>query len=120
MARASTDEAALRLGAASDVPEGGARGYVEAGIFVVRKAGVLHAYRDACPHYGDTLLAWRRDAYLDAAGDRIVCSAHGAQFEIATGLCVLGPCLGQSLTRVALHLNEHGEMTVINPKETQA
>jgi nitrite reductase/ring-hydroxylating ferredoxin subunit len=110
--------ASLHLGAAADVPEGGARGYPEAGIFVVRKDGRLHAWRDACPHYGDTPLAWRRDAYLDAAGERIVCGAHGAQFDVATGLCVLGPCLGQSLARVALHLNEHGEMTVMNPKET--
>ena len=27
-------------------------------------------------------MAWRKHAYLNAAGDRIVCAAHGAQFEI--------------------------------------
>ena len=42
-------------------------------------------------------MAWRRDAYLNAAGDRIVCAAHGALFEIDSGLCVLGPCLGDRL-----------------------
>jgi nitrite reductase/ring-hydroxylating ferredoxin subunit len=111
-------DAAALLGPAADVPEGGARGYPGHGVFVVRKADRLHAWRDACPHYGDTPLAWRRDAYLDAAGERIVCSAHGAQFEIETGLCVLGPCLGQSLSRVMLQLDEHGRMTVTKPKET--
>ena len=40
-----------------------------------------------------------RHAYLNAAGDRIVCAAHGALFEPDTGLCVQGPCLGESLRR---------------------
>ena len=42
---------------------------------------------------------WRgaRNAYLNAAGDRIVCASHGAEFEIETGRCVLGAALGQSL-----------------------
>jgi len=92
---------------ADELPEGAARGFDPRGegcdtIFVVRKEGRLHAYRDACPHYGDTPMAWRKDAYLDGAGSRIVCSAHGAQFRIDTGVCTLGPCLGQSLTRVPL------------------
>lgn len=107
----------LPLGRAAEVPEGGSRGYPEHGLFVVRKGGRLHAYRDACPHYGDTPLAWRRDAYLDAAGERIVCAAHGAQFEIDTGLCVLGPCLGQSLTPVSLKVNGLGEMILTHLKE---
>ena len=51
---------------------------------------------DACPHYGDTPMAWRTDAYLNAARDRIVCASHGAEFEIETGLCVTGAALGQS------------------------
>jgi nitrite reductase/ring-hydroxylating ferredoxin subunit len=47
-------------------------------------------------------MAWRKDAYLNAAGDRIVCAAHGAQFDIESGVCTLGPCLGQRLQPVAL------------------
>ena len=91
----------------SDLAEGCARGFDPRGegvdtVFVVRKDGRLHAYRDACPHYGDTPMAWRKDAYLDGAATRIVCSAHGAQFAIDTGICTLGPCLGQALTPVPL------------------
>jgi len=71
-----------------DLAEGCARGFDPCGegvdtIFVVCKDRRLHAYRDACPHYGDTPMAWRKDAYLDGGATRIVCSAHGAQFAIA-------------------------------------
>jgi nitrite reductase/ring-hydroxylating ferredoxin subunit len=94
-----------------EVPEGEARGFDPRregadSMFVVRKEGRLHAWRDACPHYGNTSMAWRKDAYLDAAGERIVCSAHGAQFAIASGVCTLGPCLGQSLIPVPLRMGE--------------
>jgi nitrite reductase/ring-hydroxylating ferredoxin subunit len=47
-------------------------------------------------------MAWRKHAYLNAARDRIVCSAHGALFDIATGICTLGPCMGQYLQPVRL------------------
>jgi nitrite reductase/ring-hydroxylating ferredoxin subunit len=66
-------------------------------MFVVRRADRVRAWRDACPHINGAPMAWRKDAYLNAGRDRIVCSAHGAQFDIETGLCVLGPCIGQSL-----------------------
>jgi nitrite reductase/ring-hydroxylating ferredoxin subunit len=71
-------------------------------MFVVRSGGRLYGWRDACPHYGDTPMAWRKDAYLNAEGSRIVCSAHGALFLPDTGECTRGPCLGQNLFPVAL------------------
>jgi len=104
----------MRLCDFDDLPDGGARGFDpgHAGrdtIFVVRKGRALHAWLDACPHHG-TPMAWRRHAYLNAAGDRIVCSAHGALFEVDTGRCTLGPCLGQSLTPVAVVHAGNGEV----------
>jgi len=97
------------------LPDGGARGFdpLHRGhdtVFVVRQGRALHAYLDLCPHYGDTRLPWRKDAYLDAAGQAIVCAAHGARFDIATGRCILGPCLGRSLKAVPLVLNNDGEV----------
>ena len=47
---------------------------------------------------------------FDPARDRIVCAAHGAQFELDTGICTLGPCLGELLTPVALNLHDTGEI----------
>ena len=98
----------------NDLPDGESRGFDPAGqgqdtVLVVRQGAQLFAYRDACPHH-DTPMAWRKDAYLDGTGRHIVCAAHGAQFDIATGLCTLGPCLGESLTPVPLQIHHNGEV----------
>jgi nitrite reductase/ring-hydroxylating ferredoxin subunit len=104
----------MRLCHLDDLPDGGSRGFDPRAtgrdtLLVVRRGRTLHAYADTCPHHG-TPMAWRKDAYLNAARDRIVCAAHGAQFEIDTGLCTLGPCPGQSLTAVPLSLHDNGEV----------
>ncbi len=75
-------------------------------VFVVRRCGRYYAYEDRCPHYGDTPMAWRKDAYLNRDGTRIVCSAHGAEFDIETGECLIGPCIGQPLKRVAIETDQ--------------
>lgn len=90
-----------------ELAEGQSRGFDPWGegrdtVLLVRHGGVVHGWRDACPHHGGTPMAWRKDAYLDGERNRIVCAAHGAQFDIASGVCTLGPCLGQSLQSVDL------------------
>jgi len=95
---------------ADELPDGASKGFARWGVFVLRVQGRVHAYRDACPHYGDTPLAWRRDAYLNADGTRIVCAAHGAQFEPSTGVCTLGPCLGQALTPAPVAVAPNGDL----------
>ncbi|MBV5291388.1 MULTISPECIES: Rieske (2Fe-2S) protein [Curvibacter] len=107
----------IRLCHLDDLPEGSSRGFdpLQQGqdsVLLVRRQGQVHAYRDACPHHGGTPMAWRKDAYLNAAGDRIVCHAHGAQFDIATGQCTLGPCLGQALARLAIEQSPQGELSL--------
>lgn len=104
-----------------DLPDGEARGFDplrrgQDSLLLVRQGGAVHGWVDACPHHG-TPMAWRKDAYLNTARDRIVCAAHGAQFEIATGRCVLGPCLGDTLGRVPLTLQDNGEVHLA-PQET--
>jgi nitrite reductase/ring-hydroxylating ferredoxin subunit len=53
-------------------------------------------------------------------GDRIVCAAHGALFDITNGLCTLGPCLGDALVPVPLTVQANGEIHIAptNHKET--
>ncbi|WP_407123260.1 Rieske (2Fe-2S) protein [Bradyrhizobium sp. STM 3561] len=82
-------------------------------VFVVRRGERIHAFLDICPHYGQTPLPWKKNAYLTKDGSRILCSAHGATFDIPTGLCVLGPCLGQSLTSVEVSISEGGEIRLL-------
>lgn len=106
----------VRLCDAGDLAEGTARGFdpTDTGrdtMVIVRRAG-LHAWRNACPHWGGTSMAWRKDAFLNREGTRIVCAAHGAQFDIASGLCTLGPCVGAGLARVELIESEDGSLLV--------
>lgn len=103
------------LGAAHDVAEGCARGYLpdadgQDRLFIVRHQGALHAWRNACPHVAGAPMAWKRHAYLSPDGQHVVCHAHGARFEPDTGLCVQGPCRGQYLQRVDLEIDAQGEI----------
>lgn len=82
-------------------------------MFIVRKNTHVFAYYDQCPHYdGSTTLPWRKDAYLNSEAELIVCAAHGAEFEIDTGLCIHGPCLGESLVGVPLGIAPCGNIYI--------
>jgi nitrite reductase/ring-hydroxylating ferredoxin subunit len=100
-----------------DIVVGDARGFdpLQEGrdtVFVVRQEDRVYAWRDSCPHERGTPMAWRKNAYLNADRSRIVCHAHGALFDIATGLCLLGPCMGQSLTAMPIALRADGVIAV--------
>lgn len=112
---ASIVEAARYLCRADELAEGEARAFApnegsRTKLFLVRWSGRLFAYWDACPHYGDTPMAWRNNAYLNANRDRIVCASHGAEFDIETGRCVLGAALGQALKRAPVEVSAAGEV----------
>ncbi|MEM7081526.1 MAG: Rieske (2Fe-2S) protein [Pseudomonadota bacterium] len=64
--------------------------------FVVQKNGQVYGYKNSCPHAGRPL-DWAPHAFLTKTKEHIMCSAHGAMFELENGLCVGGPCLGRSL-----------------------
>ncbi|TWO72912.1 Rieske 2Fe-2S domain-containing protein [Caenimonas sedimenti] len=107
----------VRLCHAQHIPAGGARGFDPAGsgrdtMFVVRSTGAWRAWRNSCPHWQGTPMAWRKDAYLTGDGRQIRCSAHGALFDLESGLCTLGPCVGESLTPVPLIQTADGHLEV--------
>ena len=91
-----------RLCALSEIADPGAKGFmfrVEELLFagfVVRRGGVVRGYIDRCPHAGMPL-ALMGDRFLTREGDLILCSSHGALFQIDDGLCVAGPCAGRPL-----------------------
>lgn len=90
-----------------ELPEGDARGFEVNGepVFAVRKFGEVYAYRNSCPHIG-VPLEWLPDRFLDNDGELIQCSTHGALFVIQTGLCVAGPCTGDSLDPLPLEIRD--------------
>lgn len=91
------------------VPEAGAKSFEVEGcpLFLVKKFGEIHAYINSCPHIGVSL-EWMPDQFLNASGEMIQCATHGALFVIDSGLCVAGPCIGESLTPLPIRIQEDG------------
>lgn len=69
---------------------------------MVRKGTRVFAYVNNCPHYDRAPLGWKKDAFLNGTGDKIMCASHGALFAIEDGVCEVGPCLGQTLEPIAV------------------
>ena len=98
---------ALVLCRLDELVEGQARGFDPLGtgkdsVFALRHGGEVRVYRNRCPHL-EVRLEYRKDRFLSADGSQILCYAHGARFLPDTGLCVYGPCLGQSLSALRWH-----------------
>lgn len=83
-------------------------------MFIVRQGDRLYAYRNNCPHYDNARMAWKKDEFLNGDRSRIVCAAHGALFDIPTGTCEAGPCLGDALEPVPIEVRG-GEVFVTAP-----
>ena len=60
----------------------------------------IRGFVNRCPHLGLPLETFP-DRFLNALGDALVCSAHGAHFD-ATGHCLAGPCAGEALVLLEL------------------
>lgn len=77
----------------------GSKGFNLEGVplFLVRQNEKVFAYLNSCPHLG-VPLEWFEDKFLDSDAELIQCSTHGALFTIHSGLCVSGPCSGQTLS----------------------
>jgi nitrite reductase/ring-hydroxylating ferredoxin subunit len=95
---------------AEEIPDGGTRAFGPAeggftGLFAVRQGAEVRVYVNACPHIGAPL-DWAPGRFLSADGRRIVCAMHGAEFRIADGLCLRGPCHGERLEAVPAEIVE--------------
>ena len=71
--------------------------------FLVRSAAEVQAYVNRCAHRA-LPLNLLPDRFLTHDGTMILCTAHGAIYEKATGYCVAGPCAGLSLERVPVRV----------------
>jgi nitrite reductase/ring-hydroxylating ferredoxin subunit len=101
---------------ADEIGEGQARGFVHGegaqrrDVIVVRHAGVLRAYLNACPHQGTPLETFP-DRFMNEDASLLVCSTHGARFRVEDGFCVSGPCTGKSLQSLKVTV-EDGNVVV--------
>ena len=62
-----------------------------------------------------TPLDFIRDQFLSEDRRHLMCYTHGALYEFATGLCIAGPCKGESLYRLPVRI-DHGEVLVGCPE----
>jgi nitrite reductase/ring-hydroxylating ferredoxin subunit len=72
--------------------------------FLVNDQGQFHAYVNRCRHMA-TPLDFIRDQFLSEDGRYLMCYTHGALYEFASGVCVAGPCKGEALYRLPVHLD---------------
>jgi len=78
--------------------------------FLVNDRGRFHAYVNRCRHM-PTPLDFVRDQFLSEDGHFLRFYTHGALYEFATGLCIDGPCKGESLYRLPVRV-DGGEVLV--------
>jgi nitrite reductase/ring-hydroxylating ferredoxin subunit len=106
-----------------EIPEGTGRGFtLKSGatgnavgnqrgldILIVRSADRAFGYVNSCPH-ARSPLDWTPDRFMSRDGRHIQCATHGALFEIETGRCVSGPCVGKHLTPVPVVVTDDGRV----------
>jgi nitrite reductase/ring-hydroxylating ferredoxin subunit len=86
----------------------------ELDIVVVQIHGARHAYINSCPHQFIPLETFPNH-FLSEDRRHLVCSGHGARFELANGLCVSGPCLGKGLDRLTV-TERDGDLYLADPR----
>jgi nitrite reductase/ring-hydroxylating ferredoxin subunit len=82
--------------------------------FLVNDQGRFHAYVNRCRHMS-TPLDFVREQFLSDDGRHLMCYTHGALYEFGTGVCVSGPCKGESLYRLPVRV-DRGEVLVGCPE----
>lgn len=78
----------------------------EAESLVLHRDGTrVQAWLNICPHAGRRL-DWAPGQFLKSKAGDLVCAAHGASFSLADGVCVAGPCKGESLRAVPVSVHD--------------
>lgn len=101
----------MRLSALNDIADGGFA-EVEATIdgdaeslVLYRVGDEVRAWLNVCPHAGRRL-DWAPGQFLKSREGHLVCAVHGASFELDGGICVAGPCKGDSLRAVPVRVQD--------------
>lgn len=80
------------------------RGELFQGV-VVHYLGKFYAYENLCKHLPVSLDAGDGE-FMSPDQTNLQCHMHGAIYEINTGLCTGGPCVGASLNRLEVTEDE--------------
>jgi nitrite reductase/ring-hydroxylating ferredoxin subunit len=94
-----------------DIPDYGAKGLVavikgkQRNIFIARQGDKAFAYLNWCPH-NQVLIDQIPNKFFNADKTYIQCSKHGALFQVNDGICIEGPCEGESLRSIKIFIEE--------------
>ena len=87
-----------------------------ADAFVVRLTNESFvAYLNRCPHWNVDLDMGLGD-FVDPSTALITCRNHAAEFELATGLCVQGPCAGDRLYPLEVRVEDGRAVLVLDAR----
>lgn len=78
-------------------------------IVLIKLNEEIKAYENNCPHQNVPL----NEAYkidVNPFENTMKCSVHDAFFNIEDGICVDGPCWGESLTPVSIRIDDKGDI----------
>ena len=73
---------------------------------VTRKGGKFYAYENLCRHL-PIPLDLEDDQFFSYDHAFLQCQMHGALYEITSGDCVGGPCVGSKLRSLVVHEEEY-------------
>lgn len=73
-------------------------------MLFVREGEVL-AFHNRCPHQGRAL-NFAPDRFIFTPGGELMCSHHGATFNLPDGQCSGGPCKGSALEAVKVTVSD--------------
>ncbi|WP_449467546.1 Rieske (2Fe-2S) protein [Stenotrophomonas humi] len=74
-------------------------------LVLYREGDQVRAWLNVCPHAGRAL-DWAPGQFLKSREGHLVCAVHGASFELQNGVCVAGPCRGDSLRAVPVQVRD--------------
>lgn len=74
-------------------------------IILVNWLGSWFAYLNNCPH-ANWPLNIQPNVFFDSEKKFLQCSNHMALFEVESGECKAGPCVGDRLTPIAIEIRD--------------
>lgn len=74
-------------------------------LMLFRHGGEIVGYHNVCPHQGRNL-NYAPDRFLFDPAGKLVCPHHGAMFDVASGICLQGPCQGAALRKVSIRITD--------------
>ena len=110
------------LCALADLADPGAAGFVvdhggqPLSVLVVRRRRKVFGWINSCPHLWIPL-DLEPGRFLSLTGEFILCAVHGALFDVANGVCILGPCRGQGLKSYPLTVRDGMVIAAPTPVE---